>query len=101
MKLKLNSWFEIDESQYIWYILQGYTIDVNKDRVKWIMDGKPHREDGPALIHADGAQEWYVDGKRHREDGPAVICADGTQVWFLNGASYTEDEFNEKYFGVN
>jgi len=112
---KLNKWFEIDEKQYIWYILQGYTIDVNKDRVKWIMDnkrhredgpavnwlngsqywyvdGKLHREDGPAVIRANGTQEWYVDGKRHREDGPAVIWADGTQEWYLNGKLVTEAE---------
>lgn len=31
--------------------------------------------------HTDlnGSQYWYVDDLRHREDGPAVIHADGEQ----------------------
>ena len=24
-----------------------------------------HREDGPAIIHADGRQEWYINGELH------------------------------------
>ena len=41
----------------------------------------------PKLIeHANGAKEWLLNGKTHREDGPAVELADGTKYWFLNGA---------------
>ena len=35
-------------------------------------DGKPHREDGPAIIDADGRKEWYQNGEYHREDGPCL-----------------------------
>ena len=88
---KLNSWFEIDEQQYIWYILQGYEIYINEYRVAWRLNGLWHREDGPAYIGADGTQDWYLNGQRHREDGPAYIKADGRQEWWLNGQRHRED----------
>jgi len=31
-----------------------------------------HRDDGPAQECADGSKAWYINGKRHREDGPAI-----------------------------
>ena len=66
---------------------------MNKPKVKvdtdgskhWYLNGKSHREDGPALELANGDKEWYLNGKLHREDGPAVECADGTKEWHLNG----------------
>ena len=51
----------------------------------WYLNGKLHREDGPAEICADGDQIWYLNGKLHREDGPAEIYANGSQRWYLNG----------------
>ncbi len=51
-------------------------------------DGLFHREDGPAVIHANGTKEWYINGNRHREDGPAVIHAIGTKEWWVNGIQY-------------
>jgi len=52
---------------------------------KWYINDKLHREDGPALIWANGTQEWWINDKLHREDGPALIRADGTQEWWING----------------
>ncbi len=91
--MKLNSWFEISEKEYIWYKLQGYNIDADTDRVIWWLNGKRHREDGPAVIWEDGDQWWSLNDNLHRTDGPAVICADGTQRWFLNDRAYTEQEW--------
>ena len=33
----------------------------------------------------DGTKSWYLNGKLHREDGPAIECADGNKFWYLNG----------------
>jgi hypothetical protein len=52
---------------------------------QWLLNGKRHREDGPAIEFADGSKEWCLHGKWHREDGPAIEWADGTKVWYLNG----------------
>jgi len=92
----LANWFEISEKDYIWYKLQGYTIDAGKERVVWRLDDKPHREDGPAYIGADGTQRWYLYGNRHRTDGPAVIRANGHLAWYLNDQVYTEQEFKNE-----
>jgi hypothetical protein len=58
---------------------------------EWYREGERHREDGPALIRADGGQEWYLNGKLHRENGPAVIAADGSEEWFREGLRHRND----------
>ena len=74
-----------------------YTVQVlNNGTRKWRLNGRLHREDGPAVEYASGARQWYLNGKCHREDGPAFEYADGTPEWFLNGEHYTEEEFNKK-----
>jgi hypothetical protein len=58
---------------------------------EWFLNGKLHREDGPAIIYADGTKFWYLNGKLHREDGPAVEDVDGTKKWGLNNKLHRED----------
>ena len=50
----------------------------------WYLNGNCHREDGPAVEYAGGDKEWYLNGDLHREDGPAIECVNGTKVWCLN-----------------
>jgi len=50
----------------------------------WSLNGKYHREDGPAYQwwYENGQKDyewWYLNGKYHRDNGPAV------QRWFRNG----------------
>ena len=33
---------------------------------------------------------WYRNDMLHREDGPAVINADGSQEWWVNDVNVTE-----------
>ena len=70
-------------------------IYANGDK-RWYLDGKLHREDGPAIEWANGIKEWYLNGNRHREDGPAIESATGIKEWYLNGINMTEQEFNLK-----
>lgn len=37
-------------------------IKENANRKAWYINGKFHREDGPAVIYADGSKYWYIDG---------------------------------------
>jgi len=67
--------------------------DGSKD---WYLNGKLHREDGPAIEWADGSKDWYLNGKLHREDGPAIEWANGTKAWYLNGVHLTEAEFKNR-----
>jgi flagellar basal body rod protein FlgG len=42
-----------------------------------------------SYLHDDGDIHWYnEEGQLHKEDGPAVIWANGNSYWFLNGKHY-------------
>ena len=74
-----------------------YEVHVYEDGHKaWYLNGKIHREDGPAIENTKGHKYWYLNNKLHREDGPAIKCADGYKEWYLNGIEYTEGEFKKK-----
>lgn len=71
---------------------QQPTPIILKDGTKeWWLNGKLHREDGPAIEYADGTKEWRRNGKLHREDGPAIEWEDGTRRWFVKGKLHRED----------
>ena len=72
--------------------MKTYKVDVYDDDAKyWYLNGNRHREDGPAIEHADGSKSWYLNDKLHREDGPAIECAAGYTAWYLNGKRHRED----------
>ena len=62
----------------------------------WWLNGKLHREGGPAVEHVNGSKSWFLNGKRHREDGPAIEYADGDKAWYLNDINLTEKEWKLK-----
>lgn len=73
--------------------LNGMYQDEHKKT--WYKDGKPHREDGPAVIWNFGATYWWFEGKLHRDDGPAVNDG-GLSVWWYHGKLVdcaTQEEF--------
>jgi len=43
-------------------------------------------------VDRDGTKRWKLNGKRHREDGPAVEFTGGYKAWYLHGNWY-EDVF--------
>lgn len=55
----------------------------------WYLDGKKHREDGPAVI-TETSKEWWINGKKHRVDGPAVIMHNGSVLYYQNGLLHRE-----------
>ena len=68
-----------------------YTVKVYSNGTReWHLNGKYHREDGPAVECADGTKSWCLNGELHRKDGPAVEYANGTKCWYLNGKNYSE-----------
>ena len=51
--------------------------------VRWLdYERCAHREDGPAVVYADGTQYWYRRGRSHFAHGPADLWSRGTIVWF-------------------
>ena len=76
--------------------MKTYIIKVDDYGKRWYLDGKCHREDGPAVEYTDGTKLWYLDGKLNRTDGPAVEYDDGTKEWYLNDVQYTEAEWRKQ-----
>ncbi len=69
-----------------------YTIrEYSNGNKEWYLNGKYHREDGPAIENSDGNKLWYLNGKLHRENGPAIECSNGNKHWFLNGMLHREN----------
>ena len=46
-------------------------------------------------VYDKGELRWYLDGKLHREDGPAIENIDGTKEWYINGTQLTEQEHTD------
>lgn len=67
---------------------------------KWIMEGRLHRESGPAVSIQEGGtitEEWLQNGHRSRTDGPAETTRDlhtGILIrenWYVDGKAHRED----------
>jgi len=70
-----------------WRKVQGRPVVTrrrNGDR-EWRVEGKLHREDGPAVEYEEGGGEWWLHGVNHRDDGPAAVFPDGSFAWYRNG----------------
>jgi hypothetical protein len=62
----------------------------------WKLNGKYHREDGPAFETTGGIKKWCLNGLLHRVDGPAIIFPDGFVEWWFDGCPYSK----EKWFNL-
>jgi hypothetical protein len=62
----------------------------------WYQHGEFHRDDGPAVIRTDGEKWWCQHGKYHRDDGPAIEYSDGRKQWWLNDKYLTFDKWLDK-----
>tara|TARA_R110002124_G_scaffold275368_1_gene445684 strand:- start:271 stop:513 length:243 start_codon:yes stop_codon:yes gene_type:complete len=47
-------------------------------------------------VYTSGTKKWYLNGKLHREDGPAIECVDGLKCWYLNDKELTEEEHRQQ-----
>ncbi len=68
---------------------------------KWYLNGKYHREDGPAIEFASGTKGWYLNGKRHREDGPAYEYTNGRKRWYLNDEQVNPETIADLWLAKN
>ena len=77
-------------------LLENYTgiVEYPSGTLRYYLNGKLHREDGPAVIYPDGRICYYLNGKYHREDGPAIIRTDGTIEYYLNDKEITKEVNN-------
>ena len=80
------------------YSALKYRVDVDQfgTRRYYNQNGKLHRENGPAVLWADGTTMWYQNGLRHRTNGPAVILANGIKLWYLENVQYSRAQHRAK-----
>ena len=43
--------------------------------------------------YPNGTKYWYLNGKRHREGGPAVEQPNGKNFWYLNGKEFSFEDY--------
>lgn len=72
--------------------INGPAVEYPDGDKVWYLHDKRHRDGGPAVEYADGGKEWWRHGKRHREDGPACEWSSGRKEWYLNGVEYASQE---------
>ena len=66
----------------------------------YLLNGKLHREDGPAIEWLNGTKLWYINDLRHREDGPAIEYTNGSVEWFYNDVKYDVNSAEELMIAV-
>lgn len=44
------------------------------------------------ILNDDGDRKWYLDGKLHREDGPAIESGLSKNLWYLHGVRLYEPQ---------
>ena len=71
---------------------ENYTgiVEYPSGIICYYLNGKLHREDGPAVIWPTGNVEYYLNGKCHREDGPAIINPSGKIFYYINDKDITK-----------
>jgi hypothetical protein len=47
-------------------------------------------------VYTNGTKDWFLNGKLHREDGPAIEWSNGDKFWYLNNEYLTQEEFNKR-----
>ena len=68
----------------------GPAVEDEKSK-KWYLNGKLHRDDGPAVEFSYGDKYWFNNDLLHREGGPAIEFPCGSKFWFINGQLHRED----------
>ncbi len=56
----------------------------SKYGTSWYNNNKLHRKNGPAR-YTHGYKEWFINGKRHRDDGPAIESEYGRNIYYIDG----------------
>ena len=69
----------------------GYSVNITKNSIQWVLNGELHREHGPAVEYSKGSKHWYRNGIRHRDNAPAIEWFNGDKNWYRNGRCHRED----------
>lgn len=75
--------------------MEEYIVKVYENgRVDWLnKKGQPHRNGGLPAVEFGKHQEYWVNGRLHRDVGPAIILESGNVQYWKNGKEITKGEF--------
>ena len=59
----------------------------------WMCDWKSHKQSVETRVDEFGIRWTFLDGKYHREGGPAVEYLNGTKSWYLNGERLSLEDY--------
>jgi hypothetical protein len=69
-----------------------YEVEIyDNGYVRWFLNGKTHREKGPAQYIGHGDYIYWIQNNiLHRLNGPASIYPAGNKFWSINGMDFTK-----------
>ena len=73
------------------------------DRIEYTNEkGQLHRLDGPTHSWKSGSSDsWWINGKPHRETGPAIISNYERSEYYLEGIRYYNiEDFDKKLMEI-
>ena len=88
MKIFLNDFDKIPQVQ------RNGIYEVENTGIFHYLNGKLHREEGPAESYIDGYKSWYINGELHRLDGPAIKW-NGYYEYWIKDKQYSKKEFDK------
>jgi hypothetical protein len=59
--------------------IERFVVKRMEDHKKYKINNIEYRK------YNDGGQQWYKNSELHKDNGPAVICANGNEYWYING----------------
>jgi len=79
----------------------GPAVEYPSGQKEWRIKGEFHRLDGPAVEYPSGQKEWYKNGRWHRDDGPAIERPHGRNEWYKNGIRFFPDGKHAYFDGTH
>ena len=83
--IEFNNYLDLPED------FTGVCKFLYNNSIRYYKNSLLHREDAPAIEHANGDKAWYINNLLHREDGPAVDCISGYKEWRYKNRDYGYD----------
>ena len=71
------------------------------DRIEWRLNGRPHKENGPAREWFNGGKSWWFKGYRHRIDGHAIADNYTTCYCLFGTPVFSAQDYKQILCGVN
>ena len=68
----------------------GPAVEISNGNKYYCINDLFHREDGPAIEMSNKAL-YYIEGKLHRKDGPAIEYFNGDEFYYIEGKLHRED----------